>query len=34
MLKFLFRCAVAAGVGAFVWQSLPDLKRYLRITRM
>ncbi|WP_442911031.1 DUF6893 family small protein [Kitasatospora sp. NBC_01266] len=34
MLKFLFRGALLAGVGALVWQSLPDLKRYLRIMRM
>ncbi|MFD9598500.1 DUF6893 family small protein [Kitasatospora sp. NPDC059973] len=34
MLKNLLCAAGAAAVVALVWQSLPDLKRYLRILRM
>ncbi|MFD9721773.1 DUF6893 family small protein [Streptomyces sp. NPDC056500] len=34
MLKTVFLGAVGALVGAIVWQSLPDLKRYLRISQM
>ncbi|MFI6111256.1 DUF6893 family small protein [Kitasatospora sp. NPDC051164] len=34
MLRKLFCTALLAGLGALVWQSLPDLKRYLRISRM
>ncbi|MFD7449174.1 DUF6893 family small protein [Kitasatospora sp. NPDC059827] len=34
MLRKLFCAALLAGIGALVWQSLPDLKRYLRISRM
>ncbi|MFJ3788611.1 DUF6893 family small protein [Kitasatospora sp. NPDC090091] len=34
MLKNVFCVAVVAAVAALVWQSLPDLKRYLRIMRM
>ncbi|WP_395292532.1 DUF6893 family small protein [Kitasatospora hibisci] len=34
MLKNLFGAAVVVAAAALVWQSLPDLKRYLRIMRM
>lgn len=34
MLRKLFCAALLAGIGAVVWQSLPDLRRYLRISRM
>ncbi|WP_406208372.1 DUF6893 family small protein [Kitasatospora sp. NBC_01560] len=34
MLKNLVGAAVVAAVAALVWQSLPDLRRYLRILRM
>ncbi|WP_443077698.1 DUF6893 family small protein [Streptomyces sp. SP17BM10] len=34
MLRKLFCAALLAGFGALVWQSLPDLKRYVRISRM
>ncbi|MFJ2778688.1 MULTISPECIES: DUF6893 family small protein [unclassified Kitasatospora] len=34
MLKNLIGAAVLAVLAAAVWQSLPDLKRYLRISRM
>ncbi|WP_374209244.1 hypothetical protein [Kitasatospora sp. A2-31] len=34
MLKNLLGAAVVAAAAALVWQSLPDLKRYLRIMRM
>ncbi|WP_425608769.1 DUF6893 family small protein [Streptomyces albipurpureus] len=34
MLKTVFATALGAVVGAIVWQTLPDLKRYLRISRM
>ncbi|MFE4971626.1 DUF6893 family small protein [Kitasatospora sp. NPDC056651] len=34
MLRKLICAALLAGIGAAVWQSLPDLRRYLRISRM
>ncbi|MFE5587024.1 DUF6893 family small protein [Kitasatospora sp. NPDC056531] len=34
MLRKLFCAALLAAIGALVWQSLPDLKRYLKISRM
>ncbi|MFJ9770521.1 DUF6893 family small protein [Kitasatospora sp. NPDC101157] len=34
MLRKLIGAALLAGIGALVWQSLPDLKRYLKISRM
>ncbi|MCP2311975.1 MULTISPECIES: DUF6893 family small protein [Kitasatospora] len=34
MLKNLVCTAVVVAVGALVWQSLPDIKRYLAIRRM
>ncbi|MFF6975463.1 MULTISPECIES: DUF6893 family small protein [Streptomyces] len=34
MLKTLLITAAGAAVGAVLWQSLPDLRRYLRISRM
>ncbi|MGW2371100.1 MULTISPECIES: DUF6893 family small protein [Kitasatospora] len=34
MLRKLFCAALLAGLGALVWQSLPDLQRYLKISRM
>ncbi|MFF0416157.1 DUF6893 family small protein [Kitasatospora sp. NPDC004745] len=34
MLRRLFCAGLLAGIGVLVWQSLPDLKRYLRISRM
>ncbi|MFF7990632.1 DUF6893 family small protein [Kitasatospora xanthocidica] len=30
----MFCAALPAGIGAPVWQSLPDIKRYLEIARM
>ncbi|MFF2614317.1 DUF6893 family small protein [Kitasatospora sp. NPDC058046] len=34
MLRKLFCAALLAGIGALVWQNLPDLRRYVRISRM
>ncbi|MFF0309857.1 DUF6893 family small protein [Streptosporangium sp. NPDC004379] len=34
MLRRLFVGAVLVGIGVLVYQSIPDLKRYLRIRRM
>ncbi|WP_420492725.1 DUF6893 family small protein [Kitasatospora camelliae] len=34
MLKVLFGGALGALFAAVVWQTLPDLRRYLRILRM
>ncbi|MFF2543077.1 DUF6893 family small protein [Kitasatospora sp. NPDC058063] len=34
MLRKLFCVALLAGIGALVWLSLPDIKRYLHISRM
>ncbi|MFD8705005.1 DUF6893 family small protein [Kitasatospora sp. NPDC059648] len=34
MLRKLFGAALLAGIGALVWHSLPDLKRYMKISRM
>lgn len=34
MLRKLFCAVLLTGIGALVWQSLPDLKRYLKISRM
>ncbi|WP_373305647.1 DUF6893 family small protein [Streptomyces inusitatus] len=34
MLKTVFATALGAAAAVVLWQSLPDLKRYLRISRM
>ncbi|MFD4658569.1 DUF6893 family small protein [Kitasatospora sp. NPDC058444] len=34
MLRKLFCVALLAAIGALLWQSLPDIKRYLHISRM
>ncbi|WP_374106074.1 hypothetical protein [Kitasatospora sp. RG8] len=34
MVRKLFCAALLAGIGALVWQSLPDIRRYLKISRM
>ncbi|MGW1978238.1 DUF6893 family small protein [Streptomyces sp. NPDC001889] len=34
MVKAVFAAALGAAVGAVLWQTLPDLKRYVRISRM
>ncbi|MFI1865394.1 MULTISPECIES: DUF6893 family small protein [Streptomyces] len=34
MLKTVFGTALAAVVGVLIWQTLPDIKRYLQISRM
>ncbi|MDH6709487.1 DUF6893 family small protein [Kitasatospora sp. NPDC087314] len=34
MLRKLLCATLLAGVAALVWQSLPDLRRYLRLSRM
>ncbi|MFB9708669.1 DUF6893 family small protein [Streptosporangium sandarakinum] len=34
MLRRLFVGAVLVGIGVLVYQSIPDLKRYMRIRRM
>ncbi|MFI1825795.1 DUF6893 family small protein [Streptomyces sp. NPDC020412] len=34
MLKTLLVTAAGAAIGVVIWQTLPDLKRYLRISRM
>ncbi|MFJ7906493.1 DUF6893 family small protein [Kitasatospora sp. NPDC096204] len=34
MLRKLFCVALLAGIGALLWQSLPDIRRYLHISRM
>ncbi|WP_435866503.1 DUF6893 family small protein [Streptosporangium sandarakinum] len=34
MLGRLFVGAVLVGIGVLVYQSIPDLKRYMRIRRM
>lgn len=34
MVKTLLVTAAGAAVGVVLWQILPDVKRYLRISRM
>lgn len=34
MLKNVIGAAVLLGAAAVLWQSLPDIKRYLRIRNM
>ncbi|MFE7133043.1 DUF6893 family small protein [Streptomyces sp. NPDC057638] len=34
MVKSVAITAAATAVGVLLWQTLPDLKRYLRISRM
>ncbi|MFF8958185.1 DUF6893 family small protein [Streptomyces sp. NPDC014894] len=34
MVRTVLVAALGAAVGAVLWQTLPDIKRYLRISRM
>ncbi|MFE3454728.1 DUF6893 family small protein [Nonomuraea sp. NPDC059194] len=34
MLKRVLIVLVVAGIAALLWQSLPDIKRYLKIREM
>jgi len=33
-MKTLFKLGALAAIGAVVWASLPDIKRYLEMRRM